>query len=52
MSFPKSSSVYIISDLHLGGVYGKTGLGRGFRMKTHIRELSEFVNDLAKSAVT
>jgi len=40
--------VYVISDLHLGGTYGKTSKGRGFRMNTHVSELAEFVEALAQ----
>lgn len=39
--------VYIISDLHLGGVYGTEGGGRGFRINTRVAELTEFVLTLA-----
>jgi len=42
-------SVYVISDLHLGGVYGQTSKGRGFRINTHVPELAEFVRQLAGS---
>jgi UDP-2,3-diacylglucosamine pyrophosphatase LpxH len=52
MSFPESRSVYVISDLHLGGDYGKTDLARGFRINTHVRELSEFVTNLARRPVS
>ncbi len=37
--------VYIISDLHLGGVYPEAGQsGRGFRINTHVDELTAFVD--------
>jgi UDP-2,3-diacylglucosamine pyrophosphatase LpxH len=41
--------VYVISDLHLGGEYGKTGDpdDRGFRMCTHVDAAAAFVDDLA-----
>jgi UDP-2,3-diacylglucosamine pyrophosphatase LpxH len=44
-----SRSVYIISDLHLGGVYGVTSSpnSRGFRICTHSSALTDFVNSLA-----
>ena len=37
--------LYIISDLHLGGVYQTSG--RGFRLCTHAEALAEFVDRLA-----
>ena len=45
--------VYVISDLHLGGVYGdpaKSG-DRGFRLCTHTAELVAFVDALASKPV-
>jgi len=42
--------VYVISDLHLGGVYGETEEGRGFRINTHVKELAEFIRELAQLA--
>lgn len=41
-------SVYVISDLHLGGVYSETPQGRGFRINTHARQLAEFVQSIAQ----
>lgn len=48
-SLPVTRRVYIISDLHLGGVYGQTNSpdNRGFRICTHVSTLTEFVNSLA-----
>jgi UDP-2,3-diacylglucosamine pyrophosphatase LpxH len=42
--------VYVISDLHLGGVYPKAGkgTGRGFRLSTHTEELKTFIEALAQ----
>jgi UDP-2,3-diacylglucosamine pyrophosphatase LpxH len=40
-------TVYVISDLHLGGEYAEKPEGRGFRINTHARTLAEFVHDLA-----
>lgn len=48
MSAPVARSVYVISDLHLGGVYGPTAAARGFRINTHVEELAEFVEGLAE----
>jgi UDP-2,3-diacylglucosamine pyrophosphatase LpxH len=48
MSAGVARAVYVISDLHLGGTYGKTSKGRGFRINTHVNELSEFVEALAE----
>ena len=42
-------SVYVISDLHVGGTYGKTSKCRGFRINTHVSALAEFVEALADS---
>ena len=47
MSGSAARKVYVISDLHLGGEYSKTPEGRGFRINTHARELTEFVDALA-----
>jgi UDP-2,3-diacylglucosamine pyrophosphatase LpxH len=49
MSEAVARSVFVISDLHLGGVYSKTPKGRGFRMNTHVNELAQFVQTLAQS---
>ncbi len=45
-------NVFVISDLHLGGVYGQTTSrnSRGFRICTHVPELSAFVNALAQNS--
>ena len=43
-------SVYVISDLHLGGEYSKTQADRGFRINTHVSELTEFVASLTRTA--
>jgi len=43
-------SIYVISDLHLGGEYSKTPVGRGFRINTHVNELTGFVEDLTRTA--
>lgn len=42
--------VYVISDLHLGGVYPEAGApnDRGFRICTHVPELAAFVDALAR----
>lgn len=40
-------TVYVISDLHLGGIYGRTAQGRGFRINTHVGELVEFIDTIA-----
>lgn len=50
MSQPGIRRVFIISDLHVGGAYAPTPEGRGFRMNTHIAELSKFVSGLADNA--
>jgi UDP-2,3-diacylglucosamine pyrophosphatase LpxH len=42
--------VYVISDLHLGGEYSKTDAGRGFRINTHVNELTEFVESLTRTS--
>lgn len=44
-------TVFIISDLHLGGVYGQVAStnSRGFRICTQVKALAEFVNGLAQS---
>jgi UDP-2,3-diacylglucosamine pyrophosphatase LpxH len=47
-----SRSVYVISDLHLGGTYGKTSKARGFRINTHVAELAEFVDTIASGPQT
>jgi UDP-2,3-diacylglucosamine pyrophosphatase LpxH len=49
----ESRYVYIISDLHIGGVYPETNdLGdRGFRICTHVPELTAFINALADKPV-
>lgn len=44
-----AKSVYIISDLHIGGVYGQTADSRGFRINTHVPELAEFIRTLAEN---
>ena len=46
MSESVARSVYVISDLHLGGTYGKTPQGRGFRINTHVDVLTQFVESL------
>ena len=44
--------LYVISDLHLGGEYGDVASGdRGFRICTHVRELSSFVRAITARAV-
>ena len=48
MSGIVARKVYVISDLHLGGEYSKTSKGRGFRINTHVSELTEFVEALAR----
>ena len=42
--------VFVISDLHLGGKYPDSGRegDRGFRICTHVPELTEFVLSLAE----
>ena len=42
--------VFVISDLHLGGEYSKTAAGRGFRINTHVDELTDFVEALIRTA--
>jgi UDP-2,3-diacylglucosamine pyrophosphatase LpxH len=49
MSGEIAKSVYIISDLHIGGVYGQTTDSRGFRINTHVPELAEFIRVLAEN---
>src|SRR5580698_7574360 len=39
--------VYVISDLHLGGVYSEKTGGRGFRINTQVEKLAGFVHSLA-----
>ncbi len=41
-----SRSVYVISDLHVGGRYGAGGDDRGFRMCTRVDELRRFVEHI------
>ena len=45
-----SRQVYIISDLHLGGVYPDTDKpgARGFRLCTQVQALADFINALAQ----
>jgi UDP-2,3-diacylglucosamine pyrophosphatase LpxH len=43
-----SRSVFVISDLHIGGIYGATGAGRGFRINTHVLELAQFIRTIAQ----
>lgn len=43
--------VYIISDLHIGGEYGKNG-DRGFRICNKVYLLVEFINRLAEKGET
>jgi UDP-2,3-diacylglucosamine pyrophosphatase LpxH len=38
--------VFVISDLHLGGVYGGRPGDRGFRINTHVGELIHFIHYL------
>ncbi len=50
-------SVYVISDLHIGGSYEDPNAKheqrrRGFRMMTHVQELAEFVDVLAALPAT
>jgi UDP-2,3-diacylglucosamine pyrophosphatase LpxH len=42
--------VFVISDLHLGGVYGDPGNDedRGFRLNTHVSAVTRFVTELAE----
>ena len=47
-----SRTIYVISDLHLGGVYGKKPKARGFRINTHVADLVEFVNSIAAGPQT
>jgi len=49
----ESRYVYIISDLHIGGVYPETNAlaDRGFRICTHVPQLTAFVNTLADKPV-
>ena len=42
-------SVFVISDLHIGGVYANTSAGRGFRINTHVKELAEFIRWIAQA---
>lgn len=51
---PASRTVYVISDLHLGGAYpdpNRTG-DRGFRICTHAPEVGDFIKALAAKPVT
>ena len=46
-------SVYVISDLHIGGTYPdataqRIERRRGFRMMTHVAELAAFVRQIAR----
>lgn len=45
-------SVYVISDLHIGGIYANAAAHpsrrRGFRMMTHVAELAGFIRHLAR----
>ena len=49
MNTGATRSVFVISDLHLGGVYGKNDNARGFRMNTHVEDLAGFVQTLAQT---
>lgn len=40
------AEVFIISDLHVGGEYGRDPQARGFRINTRVKELTGFVNDV------
>src|ERR1700728_1263152 len=42
--------VFIISDLHIGGQYGKAPGDRGFRINTHVRELTGFLTEVRERA--
>lgn len=50
----RSRQVYVVSDLHIGGVYPESPtLGdRGFRICTHVPELAAFVDALAERPTT
>ena len=39
--------LFVISDLHIGGRYGTTTSDRGFRINTHIADLTSFVLGIA-----
>jgi UDP-2,3-diacylglucosamine pyrophosphatase LpxH len=41
-----AKQVYVISDLHLGGVYSDQEGERGFRICTHVTELTTFIDRL------
>lgn len=45
-----SRQVYVISDLHLGGVYAKDPASgdRGFRICTHAKDIAAFIGSLAE----
>lgn len=45
-----SRQVFVISDLHVGGAYPTAEHPRGFRMMTHVPELTRFVGHLAEQA--
>ena len=38
--------LFVISDLHLGGVYGQDPSDRGFRINTHVKELVDFLAEV------
>jgi UDP-2,3-diacylglucosamine pyrophosphatase LpxH len=42
--------VFIISDLHIGGQYGKAPGDRGFRINTHVKELTGFLTEVRERA--
>ncbi len=42
--------LFVISDLHIGGRYGKNRSERGFRINTHIDHLVNFVREIEKRA--
>jgi UDP-2,3-diacylglucosamine pyrophosphatase LpxH len=39
--------LFVISDLHVGGRYGVTASDRGFRINTHVDDLTRFVRGVA-----
>src|SRR4051794_40295340 len=52
-TMPKSSELFVISDLHIGGKYSEKPGDRGFRINVHVDELTRFIQEVgARAQVT
>jgi UDP-2,3-diacylglucosamine pyrophosphatase LpxH len=47
-----TEELFVISDLHIGGKYGSTTSERGFRINTHVKELTQFVHEIRQRGTT